>query len=340
MTDINNSHTGPDKKKQNPENKNSLASISLDLDNQWSYMKIHGDEGWENYPSYFDIFIPHVLDILDKMDLKITFFIVGKDAESEENREYLKMIIQRGHEVGNHSYNHESWLQTFSYVKIEDEIRRSEEIIEEVTGQKPVGFRGPGFSWSVDLLKVLEKRGYIYDASTLPTWLGPLARKYYFWKSDLSKEEKKARKELFGKFTEGFRPLKPYYWNLGDTKKIMEIPVTTMPVFRVPFHLSYLLYLSRFSNLLMKAYFNTALFLCKCTGVKPSFLLHPLDIIGGDKITELAFFPGMDLSTKEKVKVFEYVLSKLKRKYRPLTMNNFALETQASQLKTQSPVKP
>src|SRR6185369_12230496 len=96
-----------------------LASISLDLDNQWSYMKIHGDEGWDQYPSYFSIFVPHVLDILDELNLKITFFIVGKDTESEDNRKYLKMITERGHEVGNHSYHHESWLQTYSYDKIE-----------------------------------------------------------------------------------------------------------------------------------------------------------------------------------------------------------------------------
>ena len=186
-----------------------IASISLDLDNQWSYMKIHGDEGWELYPSYFDIFIPHVLNVLDELDLKITFFIVGKDTESEENKKYLRMITERGHEVGNHSYHHESWLQTYSYEKIENEIINAEKAIEEACGQKPIGFRGPGFSWSKDLLQVLESRGYKYDASTLPTFLGPLARAYYFAKSDLSKEEKRARKELFGKFSEGFRKLKP-----------------------------------------------------------------------------------------------------------------------------------
>src|SRR5215510_6472954 len=166
-----------------------LASISLDLDNQWSYMKIHGDKGWDEYPSYFDIFVPHVLDVLDKLDLKITFFIVGKDAESESNRRYLKMITDRGHETGNHSYHHESWLQTYSYDEIEKEIISAERAIEDATGQKPFGFRGPGFSWSKDLLKVLESRGYWYDASTLPTYLGPLARMYYFQKSDLSREE-------------------------------------------------------------------------------------------------------------------------------------------------------
>ena len=34
------------------------ASISLDLDDQWSYMKVHGDKGWETFPSYLDIVIP------------------------------------------------------------------------------------------------------------------------------------------------------------------------------------------------------------------------------------------------------------------------------------------
>ena len=95
------------KMKQKP-----LASISLDLDNQWSYMKIHGDKGWDKYPSYFDILIPHVLDLLDELDLKITFFIVGQDAVNEVNLPYFKMITERGHEVGNHSFHHKSWLQS------------------------------------------------------------------------------------------------------------------------------------------------------------------------------------------------------------------------------------
>ena len=288
-----------------------LAAISLDLDNQWSYMKIHGDEGWDKYPSYFDIFIPHILDLLDELELKITFFIVGKDTESEENRKYLRMITERGHEVGNHSYYHESWLQSYSYEEIEREIILAEEAIEKATGQKPRGFRGPGFSWSFDLLKVLESRGYLYDSSTLPTFLGPIARRYYFLKSGLSKEEKRARKELFGKFSEGFRKLKPYYFQLGGDRKIIEIPVTTMPIFKLPFHLSYLIYLSNISMGLMKFYLNFSIFLCKLTRTPISFLLNPLDLIGGDQIKQLAFFPGMKIETSKKTTVFKAVLVKL-----------------------------
>jgi hypothetical protein len=300
-----------------------FASLSLDLDNQWSYMKIHGDEGWDKYPSYFDIFIPHILDLLDELRLKITFFIVGKDTESEENGKYLRMITNRGHEVGNHSYNHESWLQSYSYEKIEKEIIDAEEAIEEATGQRPRGFRGPGFSWSLDLLKVLEERGYLYDSSTLPTFLGPLARMYYFSKSGLSKEEKSARKELFGKFSEGFRKLKPYYIRLGGEKKIMEIPVTTIPIFRLPFHLSYLIYISNISLTIMKLYLNTAILLCKLTRTPINFLLHPLDIIGSDKIKQLAFFPGMNISSKRKVEILREVISKLKMKYNIVNMSEY-----------------
>jgi len=295
--------------------KKPLAAISLDLDNQWSYMKIHGDEGWEKYPSYFDIFIPHVLDILDELELKITFFIVGKDCESAGNREYLRMITDRGHEVGNHSYNHESWLQSYTFEEIEREIKAAEEAIYDAAGKKPGGFRGPGFSWSMDLLEVLESRGYVYDASTLPTYLGPLARKYYFMKSDLSKEEKKARQELYGKFSEGFRSLKPYYHNLSGGKKIMEIPVTTMPLFKLPFHLSYLLYISNISTALMDLYLNISLLLCRLTRTPVSFLLHPLDIIGGDKLKQLAFFPGMNIDSDRKTRIFKHVIGKLKNKY-------------------------
>ena len=304
-------------------NPKPLAAISLDLDNQWSYMKIHGDEGWDMYPSYFSIFIPHVLDILDELEIKITFFIVGKDTESEDNRKYLKMITERGHEVGNHSYNHESWLHSYSYEEIEKEIIAAEEAIEKATGQKPRGFRGPGFSWSFDLLKVLESRGYLYDASTLPTYMGPLARMYYFSKSGLSKEEKLARKELFGKFSEGFRKLKPYYFHLGDDRKIMEIPVTTMPIFKIPFHLSYLIYLSNISIILMKLYLNIAISLCKLTQTPVSFLLHPLDIIGRDKLNQLAFFPGMKIESGKKVEVFREVMVILKENYTLSNMGEF-----------------
>lgn len=304
--------------------KKMLASISLDLDDQWSYMKVHGDEGWESFPSYLDIVVPIFLDVFDRLDIKITFFVVGQDAAIEKNHKVLQSIIERGHEIGNHSFHHESWLKTYSKEKIEAEIEMAEEAIVKATGTRTNMFRGPGFSWSSDLLEVLQKRNYIFDASTLPTYISPLLRQYYFAKSNLSKEEKENRKELFGSFREGFYPLKPYIWNLKNKTKLLEIPVTTMPIFKLPFHQSYLLYISGVSNFLMKSYLRFAIFMCKITNTPPSYLLHPLDLIGGDDVPQLSFFPGMNIKSEKKLEVFETAITMLKKNFELLPMSAFS----------------
>ncbi len=298
-----------------------LASVSLDLDNQWTYMKIHGDAGWESHPSYLDAFVPHVLDALDNLGLKITFFVVGQDAAIESNREYLRELVLRGHEVGNHSFHHESWLHTYSREQLEAEIEQAELHIERATGQLPNGFRGPGFSWSPLLLEVLQERGYRYDASTLPTYIGPLARWYYFRTAKMSAEERETRKELFGSFSDGLRPVKPYYWNLDNGQKLLELPVTTIPVVKTPFHFSYLLYLSGFSTALMHLYLDFAVRMCKLTGTEPSYLLHPLDLIGGDQVPALRFFPGMNISSERKIEVFNQAMEKLGRHFHLVNMS-------------------
>ena len=299
-----------------------IASLSLDLDNQWSYMKIHGEEGWEEYPSYLDIFVPYILKELKELDLTITFFIVGQDAQIEDNHSALRSIADDGHELGNHSFKHETWLHLYTREELKKEIDNAHTIIKEVSGQEPVGFRGPGFSWSTELLEVLSEKGYIYDASTLPTIIGPLARLYYFRTSKLTKQQKIDRKEIFGKFSDGFRKLKPYYWDLSNSKRLLEIPVTTMPIFRIPFHLSYLVYISNFSINLMMLYLKCAIYLCKWTKTQPSFLLHPLDLIGGDQISSLAFFPGMNITSERKIFIFKKVMKVLKRHFNLVTMSD------------------
>ena len=244
------------------------ASLSLDLDNQWSYMKTHGDAGWESFPSYLNIVVPRVLKFLQERELTITFFIVGQDAALDQNAEALRSLSAAGHDIGNHSFHHEPWLHLYSEAKIEAEIAKAEEEIERVTGCRPRGFRGPGFSLSEAVLRVLARRGYDYDASTFPTFLGPLARAYYFMTAKLSKAEMAQRKALFGTMSEGLRPLKPYCWSLSEQQKLIEIPVTTLPIFKVPLHVSYLLYLSSFSPALASRYFKTAIRMCRMSWVR------------------------------------------------------------------------
>ncbi|MGQ9888938.1 MAG: polysaccharide deacetylase family protein [Aggregatilineales bacterium] len=303
----------------------SLASLSLDLDDKWTYMKIHGDTGWETFPSYLDLVVPRILDFLDEHDLTITFMVVGQDAALERNRSALRSIAAAGHEIGNHSFKHESWMHLYAEDEIESDLIQAERAIEQATGRRPVGFRGPGFSISYNIMQVLARRGYIYDASTFPTYLGPLARAYYFMTTNLTPEEKAKRRELFGKFKDGLRTNATYRWRYnGD--ELIEIPVTTFPVFKVPIHISYVLYLSKFSRQLALFYFNTALEACRVSGLEPSILLHPLDFLGADdNIPELAFFPAMGMKRAPKMSVVSAALTILRDKFNVVTMKQHAL---------------
>jgi len=284
----------------------SIASLSLDLDNQWSYLKTHGDSGWQAFPSYLDIVVPRVLEFLAKRYLRITFFVVGQDAALEKNHRSIHAIYDAGHEIGNHSFSHEPWLHAYDRERLEEEITQAEEHIAAVTGQRPVGFRGPGFSFSEATIDVLEARGYVYDASTFPTFMGPMARFYYLLHSNLAGKERDDRKLLFGSFRDGLRPLAPYRWRRSDG--LVEMPVTTLPILRWPIHLSYILFLSKFSSALALAYFRTALRLCRLASLSPSLLLHPLDFLGTDDNVGLRFFPAMQLTSADKIRVVSEAL--------------------------------
>ena len=301
-----------------------IASLSLDLDNKWSYMKTHGDAGWDTFPTYLDVIVPRALSFFKERNLDITFFIVGQDAALEKNRESIASIATAGHEVGNHSFNHEPWLHLYSKAELIEEFEKTEAALLDVTGKRPVGFRGPGYSLSPTVLEVLAERGYKYDCSTLPTYIAPLARAYYFFKSpEMSVEEREKRKKLFGKFSDGFRSLKPYSWQVGDSS-LIEIPVTTFPVLKTPIHASYLLYLSTFSLIAARNYWKMALRMCRMTGIQPSILLHPLDFMNGEDVPELKFFPAMNIPIDQKLALISEIVGELDAKFSIKTMKEHA----------------
>ncbi len=301
-----------------------LASLSLDLDNKWSYMKTHGDAGWETYPSYLDVVVPRSLEFLKSRDLNITYFIVGQDAALEKNHEALKQISNDGHEIANHSFKHEPWLHLYSKGELQEEFQKTEDAIANITDQKLKGFRGPGYSLSPTVLEVLAESGYEYDCSTLPTYIAPLARAYYFFKSpEMSDEEREKRKKLFGKFSDGFQSLKPFKWQIGE-KEITEIPVTTLPIFKTPIHASYVIYLSTFSKFAARNYWKTALKMCKMFGVQPSLLLHPLDFMSGEDAEELKFFPAMNLPLEEKLEFVSEILEIYAKSFSIVNMQKHA----------------
>lgn len=301
----------------------SLASLSLDADNLWAYQMTHGDPGWEQYSTYLDELIAVVLPELASRDLTITFFVVGQDAARPENEAAIGAIAAAGHEVGNHSFRHQPWLHRYTVEELHRELARTEEALEAVTGHRPVGFRGPGYSLSPDVVRVLIDREYRYDCSTLPTVIGPLARRYYFRSAKLTADQREERSYLFGSARDGLRRLKPYLWELGDDH-LLEIPVTTMPLTRVPVHLSYVLYLASMSPALAHQYFANAMRLCRLLGIEPSILLHPLDFLGADDVEGLRFFPGMGMEGRTKRRTVLGCLDELARQFEVVSLRRHA----------------
>ncbi len=300
-----------------------LASLSLDLDNHWSYMKGHGLPGWENDQGYLPELVPVILEHLARLDLRISVFIVGRDAADPHNSAALRSIAEAGHDIANHSFHHAPGIASLTRAEALDELTHAHDAITSATGVAPTGFRAPSYALSTALLEAIADLGYRYDASTFPSVLGPLARSYHMATTRMPKALREERKHIFGTMQDGFRPLRPYHWDL-DARRLLEIPVTTFPGLRVPVHMTYLTFLAQRSPGLALTYLRAALLAHKATGVAPSFLLHPLDFIGGDDLPTLKTFPGMGLTSERKRIFVDQVITLLKHGFQVVAMDEHA----------------
>lgn len=80
---------------------------------------------------------PWVLDLLDKYNIKATFFLVGDNVR--KHPEEFKMIVERGHKVGNHTFNHISGLKYLSYNYLAN-TNKADELIKSKLFRPPHGW--------------------------------------------------------------------------------------------------------------------------------------------------------------------------------------------------------
>lgn len=99
-----------------------------------------------------------VLDVLDKYNVKGTFFVVGKHANWYS--EPLKRAAKERHEIGNHTFSHPD-ISCLSSDDIKREIKECEDTLIRLTGKKPTLFRPPYGSYSKDkLAEIAKESGY------------------------------------------------------------------------------------------------------------------------------------------------------------------------------------
>lgn len=82
-----------------------------------------------------------VLDVLKKHNIQATFFLVG--SKVEKHPDIVKRIVNEGHIVANHTYSHSGFFPTNSKKKVEQEIKKCADAIQNTVGKRPVLFRPP-----------------------------------------------------------------------------------------------------------------------------------------------------------------------------------------------------
>ncbi len=126
----------------------------------------------ENKPSLMSmaaygplVAVPRILRMLDKYEIKATFFIPGKTMEKYP--EMVKEIDRRSHEIGNHGYSHICPQLCFDEEQERSEYIKTNTILKELTGKDAVGFRTPSFEFSAYTMRILEEMGFLYESSMM-----------------------------------------------------------------------------------------------------------------------------------------------------------------------------
>ena len=95
-----------------------------------------------------------ILDILKRHNVMATFFCIGKNIE--KHPEILKRIMEEGHVVGNHSYSHSNFFDFYRKKHVIAEIRKTDALIESISGKKVQLFRPPYGVTNPSIRKALE----------------------------------------------------------------------------------------------------------------------------------------------------------------------------------------
>jgi len=100
---------------------------------------------------------PQVLDLLDSHGARATFFCIG--GRAERHPELVREIARRGHQVENHSYAHSHTFAFGSPWGLRRDIESASDLIERLTGRRPVYFRAPAGVRNLFLEGVLRRGG-------------------------------------------------------------------------------------------------------------------------------------------------------------------------------------
>jgi len=146
---------------------NVRNALTIDIED-WYQCIVYDYTTWPSFEDRIVHSTRKVLKLLRETGTRATFFVLGYVAAHHPG--LVAQICAEGHEIASHGYHH-----LFIYHQTPDEFRadleRSIRVIEEITGERPLGYRAPFFSitkqswWAFD---ILGEMGFRYDSSIYP----------------------------------------------------------------------------------------------------------------------------------------------------------------------------
>ena len=103
-----------------------------------------------------------LMEMLDRKKAKGTFFFLGVVAIA--NKQLVSEVAKRGHEIASHGWDH-TLLTNMTRTELELDIFKSTSILEDLIGEKVIGYRSPCFSQSKYLVDILLENGYQYTSN-------------------------------------------------------------------------------------------------------------------------------------------------------------------------------
>jgi polysaccharide deacetylase family protein (PEP-CTERM system associated) len=151
-------------------------SVLLGIDYEdWDQLmgRRFGDPGWDRPSPALERQTGVLLDLLDEIAARATFFVLGVSARHHPG--LVREIAARGHEIASHGYDHQP-VTSHTPRSLADDLARSRDVIGEACGRSPAGYRAPCFSLARDArwaLAVIRAAGFTYDSSLFDS---PLVR--------------------------------------------------------------------------------------------------------------------------------------------------------------------
>ena len=147
-----------------------LCAVSVDLDEIPNYYAIHGlpEPTGPERSLVYDVAVERLRALGSELGVPLTFFAIGADLQRREAAARLAEAARGGIEIANHTLDHRYDLVRLGRDEIRRQVEGGADAIERVTGERPVGFRAPGYTITDEVFDVLRDAGVTYDSSVFP----------------------------------------------------------------------------------------------------------------------------------------------------------------------------